>query len=76
MPKCTCANPGAARGNGDITDWFPGDDYIKYNLNETMCEDMGGDWSCFQWNGEQPECVDSYWSKVRILYHIFCVSFW
>merc|ERR1711971_585078 len=26
-----------------------------------------GDWSCFKWDGVQPECVDSYWTKVNYL---------
>ena len=64
MEKCTCANPAALPINTDITSWFPASEYVGYNLNQTMCEANGGDWSCFKWDGEEPECVDSYWSKV------------
>ena len=61
MDKCSCINGGD--GN-DVEDWFPEDEYVEHNLNETTCEANGGDWDCFSWGGSEPECVDSYWTKV------------
>eukprot|EP00485_Elphidium_margaritaceum_P001828 CAMPEP_0202695168 /NCGR_PEP_ID=MMETSP1385-20130828/8826_1 /ASSEMBLY_ACC=CAM_ASM_000861 /TAXON_ID=933848 /ORGANISM="Elphidium margaritaceum" /LENGTH=741 /DNA_ID=CAMNT_0049351143 /DNA_START=90 /DNA_END=2315 /DNA_ORIENTATION=+ len=65
--KCSCSNPGASLASGTASSWFPESDYVQYNLNQTDCEANGGEWSCFQWNGEEPECVESYWSKVNHL---------
>merc|ERR1740123_2559514 len=62
--KCSCINGG---DGDDVEDWFPEDDYVEHNLNETNCEDNGGDWDCFSWGGSEPECVDSYWTKVNYL---------
>jgi len=64
MEKCSCINGGS--GN-NVEDWFPEDAYVEQNLNEAACEANGGDWDCFKWNGEEPECVDSYWTKVNYL---------
>merc|ERR1712228_446380 len=68
VAKCTCVKPGVNANSGDgVADWFPEDDYVEQNLNETNCENAGGQWDCFGWNGEEPECVDSYWTKVNYL---------
>ena len=70
MDKCTCSHPDVSATDSDPEDWFPADEYVEYNLNQTLCEENEGEWTCFSWNGEEPECVDSYWSKVT-LYMIF-----
>jgi len=68
VAKCTCVKPGVNANSGDgVADWFPEDDYVEQNLNETNCENAGGQWDCFGWNGVEPECVDSYWTKVNYL---------
>jgi hypothetical protein len=68
MAKCTCAKPGVTQNTGNaVEDWFPEDEYVDKNLDETECTAAGGDWSCFKWDGVQPECVDSYWTKVNYL---------
>jgi len=69
MEKCTCARAGVTGNTGDNpTDYLPEDEYIDLNLNETLCEQAdGAEWTCFGWNGEEPECVDSYWTKVNYL---------
>jgi plastocyanin len=39
---------------------------VEYNLNQTWCEMQAGHkWEGFQWDGEEPECVESYWSKAN-----------
>lgn len=63
MEKCGCIS-GNDNNNADAADWFPDDDYVDQNLNEQACEGAGGTWDCFKWDGEEPECVDSYWTKV------------
>jgi len=72
VAKCSCVNPNSAAGTAQgnqIEDWFPDEDadYIDQNLNEAACEANDGDWDCFGWNAEAPECVDSYWTKVNYL---------
>merc|ERR1712190_394108 len=66
MEKCGCIS-GNDNNNADAADWFPDDDYVDQNLNEQACEGAGGTWDCFKWDGEEPECVDSYWTKVNYL---------
>eukprot|EP01083_Nonionella_stella_P281752 958847_1 len=69
MDKCGCNNPTdpSSSTSNDVENWFPAEEYRMYNLNETACELMGGKWECFKWNGVEPECVDSYWTKVNYL---------
>lgn len=67
MDKCTCARPGVTANDDQPTDYLPDQDYIENNLNETLCDQNGGSWECFSWNGQEPECVDSYWTKVNYL---------
>eukprot|EP01083_Nonionella_stella_P096696 271894_1 len=68
MEKCGCTNPNADSLTGEVGDWFPEDAYVEHNLNATKCEELGGKWDCFKWkNGLEPECVESYWSKVNYL---------
>jgi len=65
MEKCGCIKGGDT--GDDVEDWFSEDEYVDQNLDQTNCENAGGVWDCFGWNGEQPECVDSYWTKVNYL---------
>jgi len=66
MEKCGCFNPDYL-GKTNAEDWFPENEYVQSNLNQTECTNNGGDWACFKWDGEEPECVDSYWTKVNYL---------
>jgi len=68
VEKCTCVQPGVTANTADdVASWFPEDAYVEQNLNDEACEEAGGQWDCFGWNGEEPECVDSYWTKVNYL---------
>merc|ERR1712176_894841 len=67
MEKCTCSNPDATATTNDPAQYLPTNDYIADNLNQALCEAKEAEWSCFKWGGEEPECVDSYWTKVNYL---------
>jgi len=69
MPKCTCAMAGITGDSSNtVENWFPEENYREHNLNETECEaEDGAEWTCFGWDAQQPECVDSYWTKVNYL---------
>jgi len=71
MEKCTCSNPDASATTNTPAQYLPTDEYIASNLNEALCTGTGGEWTCFKWGadeaGEEPECVDSYWTKVNYL---------
>jgi len=70
MEKCMCGRAGVDRNTGDDpTNWFPEDDYVDLNLNQAACEAQDdAEWVCFKWGGDkEPECVDSYWTKVNYL---------
>ena len=63
--KYSCVNPDGTRSTTNVADWFPADEYVDKNLDEFDCIDAGGKWEGFKWDGKQPECVDSYWTKVH-----------
>jgi len=68
MAKCTCGRPSVTGATSDtVENWFPEEDYREDNLDQEACETNGGEWTCFKWNAEEPECVDSYWTKVNYL---------
>lgn len=66
--KCSCVNGDASLTDADVADWFPEDAYVEDNLDESACTDDGGSWECLNWGAEEPECVESYWSKV--MFHL------
>ena len=75
--KYGCVRPDTevTAGTTNIVNILPESTYIDYNLNGTECVNAGGSWEGFRWNGEMPECVESYWTKVTLqsLFYVFCV---
>jgi len=72
--KYQCLKDTSSESAGDLdapTDYLA-EDFDEYQYNETTCEAMGGSWEGFRWGtsgdaSDQPECVDSYWTKVNYL---------
>lgn len=62
--KYTCLRPNVDEAT---TQWLPESQYVMYNLNQTACEMAGGLWEGFKWNGNEPDCVDTPYSKVNHL---------
>jgi len=65
--KCTCNREDYASSDAP-QNYLPADEYIDLNLNQTLCEAQeGAEWKCFGFAADEPECVDSYWTKVNYL---------
>lgn len=65
--KYQCVNGDGTSSVSSPSSWLPTTTYVAYNLNQTACTAAGGTWEGFSWGADEPECVDSYWSKANYL---------
>lgn len=66
MPKYQCVKTDPT--SDAVSSWLPSDTAIAFNLDEDACNaEADHSWEGFQWWGEEPECVESFWSKVNYL---------
>ncbi|ETO09573.1 hypothetical protein RFI_27806 [Reticulomyxa filosa] len=70
QPKYQCIVSGVTPSTS-IDTWLPSQNGAAANLNETSCKALSGyTWSGFSWKGEQPECVQSYYTRDNYLGNI------
>jgi len=60
--KYQCIVPGVTAST-NIDTWLPSQTGAAANLNETLCTFLNYSWNGFSWNGSQPQCINSYYSR-------------